>query len=151
LSTASVPQPKSLTWWQRLRRRLGSIGFHERGGEQAVQTGGGNQMAQAQGNGANPNQIGNGSSSTNGSNGNGNGHINAEELFDTMLIERWEANKNEAGRPEGRVVPALKLGEQRYPDPRVWGPETDGPLMQDEGYREALALLRRLEERRERD
>lgn len=61
--------------------------------------------------------------------------------FNRKVGARWDATKNEAGRPEGRVVPALVLGEQRYPDPSVWGPKTKKPLMEDESYRAALAYL----------
>lgn len=74
-----------------------------------------------------------------------------DALLDRKLIDRWNATENEAGRPEGRVVPALVLGEQRYPDPSVWGPETERPLMQDADYRAALAFLSSLDNPRERD
>lgn len=75
----------------------------------------------------------------------------ANRTFKGRLVSRWNATSNEAGRPEGRVVRALVLGEQRYPDPTVWGPKTKKPLMQDEKYRETLAFRARLDEQRERD
>jgi hypothetical protein len=71
--------------------------------------------------------------------------------FNKKLRDRWEATKDEAGRPEGRVVKALVLGEQRYPDPSVWGPKTETPLTQDEDYLAALSFLSSLDESRKRD
>lgn len=131
LNTASVPELRGPSRWQRLRRWLGVIAFHKREDDQTVDNGGGRQTRQAKATGTN-----------------GNGQVNTDAIFREMLISRWRATENEAGRPEGRVVPALVLGEQRYPDPSVWGPKTEKPLMQDEEYREALAFLTRLEERR---
>lgn len=73
-----------------------------------------------------------------------------EKIFNEQVVDTWDDSKNEAGRPEGRGVPALILGAQRYPkDPSVWGPDdVDGPLMQDEKYRETIKFLSELEDAR---
>lgn len=81
----------------------------------------------------------------------GGERTDASELFDQKLDAKLKATVNEAGRREGRVVKALVLGEQRYPDPTVWGQKSDGRLIDDEGFREGLDLLSRLDRRRERD
>jgi hypothetical protein len=133
LNTASVPELRGLSRWQRLRHRLRAIAFHKREDDLTVNDAGGKQLLEAR---------------AAGTNGGGNGQVDTDATVRGMLISRWRDTANEAGRPEGRVVPALVLGEQRYPDPSVWGPKTKTPLMQDEEYREALAFLTRLEERR---
>lgn len=134
LDTASVPGLQGFTRWQRLRRRLGSIVERSHREDQVSVS---NQGA-----------IPTGSQPTQSSESKGADPLDTDALLDEMLIERWRNNWSEAGRSEGRTIPELVLGEQRYPDPRIWGPETDGPLMQDPRYREALEFLGELDELR---
>ncbi|HET7060053.1 MAG TPA: hypothetical protein VFH99_01905 [Candidatus Saccharimonadales bacterium] len=72
--------------------------------------------------------------------------IDANKILMDAFMERREAAVHEAGHPEGRVVPALILGEQRYPDPSMWGPSTGKPLTEDEDYGRAMELDGRLVE-----
>lgn len=79
------------------------------------------------------------------------GRLRLSTLFDKKLEAKLHATVNEAGRPEGRVVKALVLGEQRYPDPAGLRPKAKGPLAHDEGFQEGLSFLSRLDRERERD
>lgn len=65
----------------------------------------------------------------------------ATEFLRRSFEKLQAATQSEAGRPEGRSIPAFIAGEQVYRNPKVWGPTgLDVPLMQDEAYRDALAL-----------
>lgn len=135
-NTASVPLLQGGGLWQRIRRWLSAIAGQPHGeGSGKVSNGNGNQAVQS----PNAEAVGLEQQS------------DTDALLDRKLIDRWNATENEAGRPEGRVVPALVLGEQRYPDPSVWGPETERPLMQDPDYQAALSFLSSLDKTRERD
>lgn len=66
-------------------------------------------------------------------------------IVDASVERHREVTKNEAGRSEGRIVPALVLGAQRYPDPSIWGPNIDTPLTEDETYGEVTELIDKLD------
>lgn len=81
---------------------------------------------------------------------------NATEILRQAFIELRDATATEAGRPEGRSVPALIAGEQVYRDPKVWGPSNpSGPLTVDKNYGIAMdrhrAVLRLAREERENE
>jgi hypothetical protein len=66
----------------------------------------------------------------------------ALQIFTEVYNAHQKATANEAGRPEGRIFPELDCGAQRYPDPRIWGPENGGiPLTLDPDYKKVLRLI----------
>jgi hypothetical protein len=73
--------------------------------------------------------------------------IDVDAMVKAALERHHEATKGEAGRPEGRIVPELVVGEQRYPDPRIWGPDIDESLTENEQYGWAAEVVERLDAR----
>jgi hypothetical protein len=88
-------------------------------------------------------------SNENGHAPNGTGHSSkpaelktVDQIVDEAVAKHHEATKNEAGRPEGRLVPALVLGPQRYPDPSIYDPEgVTKSLTVDEDYGDTVEFL----------
>jgi hypothetical protein len=137
--TDSVPeQQRSSSWW-RIRRWLGLVGStsQREGNDTVIDSQLGASRLNAPKGGSAEKQAAKRS--------------DTDALFNRKLAERWKATEHEAGRPEGRVVPALVLGEQRYPDPSVWRPDIAEPLMQNEDYRKALAFISSLDDLPDRD
>lgn len=68
--------------------------------------------------------------------------MTVDEIVDAAVEKHHEATKEEAGRPEGRTVPELLLGAQRYPDPSIWEPEDiEAPLTLDAGYGDVMDFI----------
>lgn len=129
-----VAEHEGLSLWRRMRHWLGAKTMHPmareasetvngQSGEQGKPQGESPQPEGAQPTPADPLQS-------------------AGAIFEKAYVEHMKATENEAGRPEGRTVPELVLGAQRYPDPRMWGPENGGvPLTKDEQYGRVIEKL----------
>jgi glutaredoxin len=71
------------------------------------------------------------------------------EIVNDAMSRVEEREKYEAGGEEGRVVPALVLGPQRYPPLSIWGP--DQSLTMDDEYGEIAEFVDRRDRRDEFD
>jgi hypothetical protein len=74
-----------------------------------------------------------------------NKDVDAGEIFDAALAAYKEETKWEAGRTEGRIFPELAVGAQAYPDPGMWGPDTEGSLLEDEHYLKVGRMLDKID------
>jgi hypothetical protein len=71
-----------------------------------------------------------------------------DEIIEASEARYKEETKWEAGGTMG-VLPQLVIGPQRYPSPKMWGPEIppDDPLTIDKEYGETSRLLDELDRR----